>query len=418
MKSILRIAAAFALAATCGTSLAEQATVGKRLPAWAPGELDIYHINTGRGDSQFMIFPDGTTMLEDASGGTKVGPAPFLIPSKPNGSRPPAEWVARFIRQVVPEGVQKIDYAVLSHFHGDHMGIITPDSPQSKNRAYQLSGITEVPEFIPIAKIVDRGWPNYNYPVVIENPTMANYRKFLAWQTTNSNLLVEQFKPGHNDQFVLLRDPARYPEFEVRNIAANGVVWTGKGSASRNTVPPLKSLKRSNYPIENNLSLVFRISYGPFDYYTGGDLSNKPGETESQPADWKDIESAVGQATGPVDVMKANHHGSWDANSVSLLSKLRPRVIVVDARADGHPAQNTYERMWSKRVWPGERDIFITNLSPATRATTYDSKHAKSSQGHVVIRVAPGGKSYRVFVLDDDNEDLRVKAEFGPYPSR
>ena len=116
--------------------------------------------------------------------------------------------------------------------------------------------------------------------------------------------------------------------------------------------------------------------------------------------------------------MKANHHGSWDANSVSLLSKLRPRVIVVDARADGHPAQNTYERMWSKRVWPGERDIFITNLSPATRATTYDSKHAKSSQGHVVIRVAPGGASYRIFVLDDDNEELRVKAEFGPYQSR
>lgn len=133
---------------------------------------------------------------------------------------------------------------------------------------------------------------------------------------------------------------------------------------------------------------------------------------------WKDIESAVGQATGPVDVMKANHHGSWDANSVPFLAKLRPRVIVIDARADGHPAQNTYERMTSKRVWPGDRDIFITNLTPSTRATTYDSKNAKSSQGHVVIRVAPGGASYRVFVLDDSDEALKVKAVFGPYPSR
>ncbi len=116
--------------------------------------------------------------------------------------------------------------------------------------------------------------------------------------------------------------------------------------------------------------------------------------------------------------MKANHHASWDANSSGLLSRLRPRVILVTARADGHPAQNTYERMTSKRIWPGDRDIFITNLSPSTRATTYDSKHAKSAQGHVVVRVAPGGASYRVFVLEDGDESLRVKAEFGPYPSR
>ncbi|MDK2769892.1 MAG: metallohydrolase [Sphingomonas sp.] len=418
MKALLQLAVASALVASGGTSAAQQKTVGLRLPAWTPGELDIYAINTGRGDAQFFIFPDGTTMLEDASGGTKVGPAPFLIPSKPNGSRPPAEWVARFIKQVAPRDNQKIDYAVLSHFHGDHMGIIVPDSPLSKNRAYQLSGITEVPEFVPIAKIVDRGWPNYNYPVTIENATMANYRKFLDWQTAHNGLRVEQFKPGHNDQLTMLRDPKRFPEFEVRNIAANGVVWTGKGSASRNTVPPLTSLKRSDSPLENNLSLVFRISYGPFDYYTGGDLSSKPGETEFEPAAWKDIESAVGQATGPVDVMKANHHASWDANSSGLLSRLRPRVILVTARADGHPAQNTYERMTSKRIWPGDRDIFITNLSPSTRATTYDSKHAKSAQGHVVVRVAPGGASYRVFVLEDGDESLRVKAEFGPYPSR
>ena len=152
MKALLQLAVASALVASGGTSAAQQKTVGLRLPAWTPGELDIYAINTGRGDAQFFILPDGTTMLEDASGGTKVGPAPFLIPSKPNGSRPPAEWVARFIKQVAPRDNQKIDYAVLSHFHGDHMGIIVPDSPLSKNRAYQLSGITEVPEFVPIAK--------------------------------------------------------------------------------------------------------------------------------------------------------------------------------------------------------------------------------------------------------------------------
>ena len=40
---------------------------------------------------------------------------------------------------------------------------------------------------------------------------------------------VERLKPGRNDQIVLRRDAAKYPNFEVRNVAANGEVWTGVG---------------------------------------------------------------------------------------------------------------------------------------------------------------------------------------------
>ena len=69
--------------------------------------------------------------------------------------------------------------------------------------------------------------------------------------------------------------------------------------------------------------------------------------------------------------MKANHHGSWDANSAAFLAALRPRVIVVTARAEGHPAVNTWHRLTSKALWPGERDIFVTHVSEATARTTY-----------------------------------------------
>ena len=40
------------------------------------------------------------------------------------------------------------------------------------------------------------------------------------------------------------------------------------------------------------------------------------------------------------------------------------------------------------------------------------------AQGHVVVRVAPGGASYRVIVLDDSAETYAVKAVHGPYDSR
>ena len=40
--------------------------INQKLSPWTEGMLDLHHINTGRGDAAFHIFPDGTTMLLDA----------------------------------------------------------------------------------------------------------------------------------------------------------------------------------------------------------------------------------------------------------------------------------------------------------------------------------------------------------------
>ena len=40
-----------------------------------------------------------------------------------------------------------------------------------------------------------------------------------------------------------------------------------------------------------------------------------------------------------------------------------------------------------------------------------------SFEGHVVIRVSPGGGEYHVFVLDDRALTPAVKAVYGPYSS-
>lgn len=390
--------------------------VGQPLPAWSEGELDIHHINTGRGEASFLILPDGTTLLVDASGKTDEAP-PFSLPTRPDATRPPGEWVARYIRHVLPSGSDRIDYALLSHFHGDHMGAVVETSPRAREGGYQLSGITEVAEHLPIGRILDRGWPDYDYPAPIGGLNMRNYRAFLAWQVEHHGLEVERFQPGLDDQIRLLHRPGDYPAFEIRNLIANGVIWTGVGSETRNLFPPLESLAQEDYPIENKLSIGFRVSYGGFDYFSGGDLSANGDETLSPADAWKNVETPVGQVTGPVEVMKANHHGSWDANGAAFLGALRPRVIIVDSRADGHPAVNTFQRMRSQETWPGPRDIFVTNVSPATASTTYGVRDTASTQGHVVVRVAPGGASYRVLVLEDTDETFRVKAVFGPYAS-
>jgi len=392
--------------------------VGQPLPAWQEGELDIHHINTGRGDALLFVLPDGTTMMEDFSGKT-VESAPFSLPTRPDASRPPGEWVARYARDVIPDSAgNRIDYALVSHFHGDHMGAIVQDSPVAPHGGYKLSGITEVAGHLRFGKVIDRGWPDYAYPAPLDTVTVANYRRFLEWQVAHNGLQVEQFQPGRNDQIVLLHDAKKYPGFEIRNLYANGVVWTSEGNGTRRIFPDASALSGKELPDENKLSVAFRLRYGQFDYFSGGDLSSIVEETTFQPPAWLDVEPVVAQAAGPVDVMKANHHGSWDSNGIGFLAALQPRVVVVTSRADGHPAVNTWRRLTSKKIWPGERDIFVTNVSEVTASTTYDiSRVARSTQGHVVVRVAPGGDSYRVFVLEDDDEQHRVKAVFGPYAS-
>jgi glyoxylase-like metal-dependent hydrolase (beta-lactamase superfamily II) len=140
--------------------------VGKVLPPWENGEMEIHHIYTGRGESAFCILPDGTTMLIDAG---DIGPYldPGTTPASPDTSRQPGEWIARYIlKRMDPGGKKRIDYMFMTHFHGDHMGGVYENSPKTKKGgAYFLSGITEVGEYLQFGKMVDRDWPAYKYPI-------------------------------------------------------------------------------------------------------------------------------------------------------------------------------------------------------------------------------------------------------------
>lgn len=387
------------------------AQVGSVLSPWKEGFLDIHHINAGKGESAFLILPDGTTLLVDA--GDTQRPKPRVTDQKPNADRTPGEWIARYILHMLEGKHEKaIDYVLVTHFHGDHMGEIHEGSKNSKSGGYKLSGITEVAEHIPFIKIVDRGWPDYNWPVPQESADMKNYRQFIKWKTTNSGLIAEQFKTGHNNQFVLLKNPGKYPNFEIRNIAANGHVWTGTGSNVRNHFPPLESIPSSQYPNENMLCTVFRLSYGKFDYFNGADIST------ATPGTWRDVETPVALVTGPVDVCLANHHAFFDAMSESFLQAVRPRVIIIQAWSPSHPSACVLNRMFSQSVYPGPRDIYTTNVMEETKVVVGTGMdRMKSQQGHIVIRVNPGGENYTIYILDDSVENFKIKAIHGPYTS-
>jgi beta-lactamase superfamily II metal-dependent hydrolase len=389
---------------------------GELFPPWSPGILDIHQISTGRGNSALIIFPDGTTALIDA-GALPATNNPHSAPPRPDASRTAGEWIARYVRHMLAhEQTPALDYVILTHLHNDHIGSLAGVKKLSRNGAYRLTGITEVAEYVPIRMVIDQAWPDYNYPNPLATEAIRNYRAFLDWQAQHNGLRVERIVPGRSDQIVLRRSAAKYPSFQVRNIAANGEVWTGVGTTTRKHFPPIEDLKKSELPSENMCSLALRISYGKFDYFSGGDMTAYKDEGEPP---WRNIERPVAQATGPVDVYLLNHHGHYDSNSAYFISMLRPRVAIMPIWSAAQPDRHVLRRLVFQDCYPGPRDVFATSMTEANHAVLADwMDRLKALEGHVVVRVAPEGDTYKVFVLDNSTESYRIKSVHGPYESR
>jgi beta-lactamase superfamily II metal-dependent hydrolase len=400
---------AMAAAATVARS---EDVVGRPVAAWQPGMLDIHQISTGRGNAGLYIFPDGTTLLVDA--GELPGQSPKHTPARPDGTRGAGEWVVRYLRDALRHDPQPaLDYVLLTHFHEDHMGEAAKDTPVSPH-GYALSGVTRVLEDMKVGKLLDRSWPDYGNAIQPEAPFMKNYRACVKWQTENHGLPVERFAPGRNDQVVLRRQPQKYPQFEFRNVAANGEIWTGQGAATEHKMPPLDTIPRAKWPDENVFSIAFRLSYGKFKFFNGGDL---PGIRKNSPA-WYDVETPIAKVVGAVDAAILDHHGYLDAMNESLVAALRARVWTISVWDAHHPTPSVWERLQSERLYPGARDIFATDVHPDARLAIKDIGRMASGHGHILLRVLPGGGEYYVAILDDTSESHTVIKVCGPYRSR
>ncbi len=85
--------------------------------------------------------------------------------------------------------------------------------------------------------------------------------------------------------------------------------------------------------LENNNSVVVRITYGGTSVLLGGDCQSGC-ENDFDP--------------GPIDVYKVHHHGSSDASTDALLASMQPLLGIISVGADnayGHPDADTLTRL-------------------------------------------------------------------------
>ena len=372
------------------------------LAPWREGYLDIHQISTGRGNATFMILPDGTTMMVDMGDlGDTSHFRQEVMPAVPSSERSPAQWVARYVRHfsrpLCNDG--KIDYMLITHYDSDHIG-----APGTK-------GVSELDSLLHIEKIVDRG---YDYPtpeqaLAMNGWTLPAYLKTMESRAARG-LGYEKFVVGSDSQFALLHEPRE--DFKIRNVYANGHLWTGGGL--RDVVigegdEYAENLKAMN---ENRLSCTINISYGDFDYHSGGDIQ---GSSANSTRPWRNVEKFVGEFIGETDVVLANHHAYSDAMYEPFLKAVTPQVCILPVWDYYHPQPSTLYNMLHGGIdaeHPAVRDsvnyVFSAGIVGSNRERLASDGQLIMPAGHVVVRVYEGGDRFQVFVLNDRSLDYEV----------
>ena len=311
------------------------------------------------------------------------------------------------------------------HPHDDHFGEMDSYRNRASYGGYALTGIMTVGNLIKIGKLIDRG---FDFPINLKSleiqsmprfsedsysmiSTLKEYWRFIEFERENGGMINEPLQVGSSSQIRLEIEPDAFPEFRVRNIVSNGNVWNGY---SENQYFSLFQV--GAYPGENPLSNGIRIDYGPFNYFTGGDLA---GVDVLGQNDLNAVESHIAPIIGPVEVAVLNHHGNRDSQNAFYVRTLRPQVWIQQSWTADHPGSEVLRRILSRNLYPGDRTIFSTATLEGTRDVLGNLlENYGAQEGHIIVRVFERGNSFEIYVLNHLSPTREAMAKFGPYESR
>jgi beta-lactamase superfamily II metal-dependent hydrolase len=269
--------------------------------------LDIYFIDVDGGQSTLLVTPSHQSFLIDTG---YAG----------NGGRD----ADRIVAAARTAGLTKIDYLMITHFHGDHAG-----------------GVVDLAKRLPIAAFID-------HDTIL--PTDANSKPtFDAYATVRGGGRHIIAKPG---------DRLPIEGMDVRVVSSGGVTISAalSGAAQPNPACP-PSAPDPGEPSENPRSTGVVVQFGQFRFIDLGDLSGKPLYALFCPA------NLLGQAS----VYLVPHHGGNDVVYPATFA-VKPRVAIMN---NGERKGGSPESFAALHAVPGIRDVWQLHKSRADAARNY-----------------------------------------------
>ncbi|MFA6317015.1 MAG: MBL fold metallo-hydrolase [Elusimicrobiota bacterium] len=280
-------------------------------PEALSGTLNVFFVNVGQGDAEYIELPNGRNVLIDggpAGSGSVIGSeSPVRVPDDPSvapeeaseaeagalsrvsalAAPPP---IAKFLKE---RGVTRIDYVVLTHPHSDHYG-----------------GLGWVFDNLSVGRF---------YDTAVDNPSAKGDGVIRAKASAEPGCGVEHPAEGS------ALDWAPGVRVGVLNTCSDASMSSGR------------SLGTGRALDMNDCSIVLKMTYGSASLLFTGDAGVK-------------VEERMVRTYGDLlasDVLKVGHHGSTHSSSAAFLEKVRPKYayIEVGKNSYGHPTPAAVARI-------------------------------------------------------------------------
>jgi beta-lactamase superfamily II metal-dependent hydrolase len=303
--------------------------------------LHIYAIDVEGGKSTLYVSPSGESMLIDAG---YAG----------NNNRD----TDRIAAAAKAAGIKRIDYLVVTHYHGDHAG-----------------GVPQLAARIPIGKIYDHG--------DIYDESNANTKAVaLPYFKVREKYPHETVKPG---------DTIPIKGLQVDIVAASG----------NSIAKPLPGAGRSNVlcgayqalppdPGENARSLGMIITFGDLRISDLGDLFWNKEYDLACPAN----------KLGTVDIYMTTHHGTQTSGSPQIVHALHPKVAIMNNGADKGGSVKAWTAIKDS---PGLEDLWQLHYS------NEGGREHNVSEKYIANPSAANDKGYSIEVLAQADGSFTVR---------
>jgi len=424
LSSVLVLSAGVGLIVLTGApprpAAAAPAAAGAAIPCsrggtWTPGEVTLYWLNVGQGDSQLIVGPTGKTLLvdlgENAWNSTR---------DNTNATRHAAS-----IRAICGTGASPValDYVMASHHHLDHTGYAanTDDRNRVGNGLYQL--LTPEGLGFTVGTLIDHDggtWIDTSGDGQCHVGTSANPADDIEWHNAGTTSQTARrwicwlYGPtGQPDRasidgrVLTVTNDAPWPSLDLGpGVTANILNANGKDTLQADLVTPVSGDNTlqggSGPPSENDYSIAVLTRFGNWRYATAGD-SDGEYNASSYGYTYNDIETNLVPLFGRVDTLRANHHGSGHSSSPAFVGSLRPVTAFISCGNNhyGHPSNRMLDTLRGVSNDAGTgADIYMANnpcdMVQSDRATPTNYGGTFNGGGDVVLRTTGGGSGYSI----------------------